>query len=32
MLANSAELQKHLFLPKVEDPKKTMHYTGNVYN
>ena len=28
MLSNSAELQRHIFLAKVEDSKKTMHYTG----
>ena len=28
MLNNSVEMQKNLFLAKVEDPKKTMHYTG----
>lgn len=28
MLSNGAELQRHLFMSKVEDPKKSMHYTG----
>ena len=28
MLSNGAELQRHLFMAKVGDPKKSMHYTG----
>ena len=28
MLSNGAELQRHLFMAKVGDPNKSMHYTG----
>ena len=30
ILTSNGELLKHLFLANVENPKKTMHYTGTV--